>query len=180
VREKPKITTVQLPNWIASTSREVKVTIEYRDHEIVCDQPFCDEAQTFWISDITHLEHTRFFFTDRSVITISGTIKNSRCPIADVNFNVKTASGFDETFQAATNAFGQYLTFGPLGKLTIEPYLDGRQFQYKNRYSSYTGLFDNYKNGLDFTDITMKNLKMNVIGGDRSCNATLGSGYANL
>lgn len=181
-----EVITVQLPTWITSTSREMNVTMIYRNHTILCDKPSCSELKPIWTGTIVHSTLQRFFFTDVSVVKISGTVQNMGCPVKNVNFRVKydTDVGNEvEVFENASDSLGHYEIYGPLGQLIVEPYLNDRQFRYRNDYTNmtyYSGLFNEGRTGLNFIDITKRKLKMNVVGGDKTCNATLGHGYANI
>ena len=183
-KEDPELITVQLPSWISTVTRQVKVTLEYVGHDIICDEPLCTEGQRFWIGDITHNEEINLFFTDLSVVTITGTVKNQNCPVENVNFRVISSVGEKEnveSFPAASNALGEYKIYGPLGKVQIEPYLDSHIFKYELQNNNiYIAFLEDDVTGLDFTDITTRKLTVNLVGGNSGCNASLGVGFANL
>lgn len=80
---------------------------------------------------------------------------------------------------------GDFELFAPFGTVTIEPYLEGHEFEYVgssvfSKESKFIGQISNDITGLFFSNTTTRSLTICMLGGDASCNASIGSGYVNL
>ena len=179
-KEDPKFITVILPDW-NRTSIELEVKMELKDHDILCDLPLCSTTQDFWIGTVHNMEKKSLFFTDYSIASISGSIKNGGCPVKGAGFKVRdpNSNGIINTFENATDAFGEFTIYSSLGETIIEPFLSDHKFKLDGT-SNFIILIDGHINGLDFLDITTRTLTMNLLGGVSGCDASLGAGFANL